>query len=201
MGNHRGRSLPDLTQEVSDGALSPSPDLEDGSEVSPEVEQAWRSLHSYTRGPRSCRPQVSCFLLPFLTCLCWPLGLPLSFRTMTAWFFSRNMFEYGGWGLASPSCVLDPGWGGRDSSLPQALSHILNAVTVLKPFGLNSGSIGSSTFWTPTWTALGSPAQHAPSLGSTSGRWLCSARRGQMAGWVLPLPPLHDGPSGDVPPL
>lgn len=22
-----------------------------------------------------------------------------------------------------------------------------------------------------------------------------------MAGWVLPLPPLHDGPSGDVPPL
>lgn len=136
MGNQRGRSLPDLTQEVSDGALSPSPDLGDGSEVSPEVEQAWRSSHSYTRGPRSCRPQVSCFLLPFLTCLSWPLGLPLSFRTMTPWFFSRNMFEYGGWGLASPSCVLDPGWGGRDSSLPQALSHILNAVTVLKPFGL-----------------------------------------------------------------
>lgn len=84
-------------------------------------------------GPAGLRCHASCS--PFSR-LCWPLGLPLNFRTMTPWFFSRNMFEYGGWGLASPSCVLDPGWGGRDSSLPQALSHILNAVTVLKPFGV-----------------------------------------------------------------
>ena len=88
---------------------------------------------------------------------------------------TRNMSEHGGWGLASPSCVLDPGWGGSSSSLPHALSRVVNILA--SP--LNSGFVGWSAFWTPAWSTPGSPAQQASSpLGSPSGRWLCSARPG-----------------------
>lgn len=94
---------------------------------------------------------------------------------------TRNMSEHGGWGLASPSCVLDPGWGGRSSSLPHALSRVVNILA--SP--LNAGFVGWSAFWTPAWSSPGSPAQHVPSpLGSPSGRW-CSARPGGRPGASL----------------